>query len=617
MRHPQMRDQQMPDQHRHDLRLFGLSAAASGACLAAALSIVTLGFESNDDVGMAQIVSGVTTGTPSPELIFTNILIGSVLTFLYRLTDRVNWYTLYLLATHWAALTGLLWAFLRLRPARTTVILFALLFCEFEVALLLRLQFTSTAILAAVSGVLLILSRDEVTGRHSAPPLAYGAALVVLAGLIRADAMYYALILLAPLLVYEAVFFRRWRPFAAIGLCVVAVVAASAVDEWHYRSDPAWREFMAYNRARAHIHDLPIVAYEHNSRFFFDRIGWSYTDWGMFSNWFFTDRETFSRPKFEAILGRFEGSTWSRSKPDQYLSDSLRPLSAFPPMLYANLALALVLAAGSRLRVLLVVIAELLLIDGLLLTFSLYAKLPTRVVLPAYFAAAVVAFYVVLREASLRRHLLPLPFAWERLRPLKAVAATAFAAYYALAFFEVMLLDTSRSDFNRRDQQVLALFVHTLRERYVANDPHAIFLNWGGRFPMFFTAPLDNYREIRDLQMVGLGWNIHSPPFDTAVNRLGLSDLYQATYTNPNVYLFAVPYSLQQLQRFVQEHDHQAIEVKRADHLLADSDRPPDYFATDFSVYQMAPQTEAAKTAQTAAQSRAKHASRRTAPGLP
>jgi hypothetical protein len=51
----------------------------------------------------------------------------------------------------------------------------------------------------------------------------------------------------------------------------------------------------------------------------------------------------------------------------------------------------------------------------------------------------------------------------------------------------------------------------------------------------------------------------------------------------------------------VQEHDHQAIMVKRADHLLADSDRPPDYFATDFSVYQMAPQTDSASTVPEAA----------------
>ena len=114
---------------------------------------------------------------------------------------------------------------------------------------------------------------------------------------------------------------------SAIGLSIVAVATASAVDGWHYRSDPAWREFMAYNRARAFIHDLPIVTYEHNTRFFFDRVGWSYTDWGMFTNWFFTDRETFSRERLEAILHRFEGSTWSRSKSPQYLADSLRPFS--------------------------------------------------------------------------------------------------------------------------------------------------------------------------------------------------------------------------------------------------------------------------------------------------
>src|SRR5262249_54092601 len=161
-------------------------------------------------------------------------------------------------------------------------------------------------------------------------------------------AMYYAIVLFLPLFLYEAFFFRRWRPFVAVGLSVVAVVAASGIDSWHYRHDPAWREFMAYNRARAFIHDLPIVTYEHNTRYFFDRVGWSYTDWGMFTNWFFTDRETFSREKLEAILKRFEGSSWSRAKSPQYLAESVRPLSAFPPIVYANLILAIVLAAGSR-----------------------------------------------------------------------------------------------------------------------------------------------------------------------------------------------------------------------------------------------------------------------------
>jgi hypothetical protein len=244
-----------------------------------------------------------------------------------------------------------------------------------------------------------------------------------------------------------------------------------------------------------------------------------------------------------------------------------------------------------------VVAAESLLIESVLVLFSWYAKLPARVLLPAYLSAVVVAFYVVLREASLRRHLMPIASDVAWLRPLTAAAALAFAVYYAAAFYPVAAMHVSKSDYNNRNQQVLALFVRTLRHRYVRYDPQAVFLNWGGRFPMFFTAPLDNYRDLRDLRMLGLGWNTHSPQFDAAVSQLGLDDLYQASYTNPSVYLFTAPYSLQQLERFVMEHYRQSIVVKRADHLLADSDRPPDYFATDFSVYQMALKTNAADSA--------------------
>jgi hypothetical protein len=591
---------------RRDLRLMLLAAAISGACFAAALSVVTLGFESNDDVGMAQIASGLNTGAPSAELIFSNILIGRVIKFLYQLTTRVNWYTLYLLATHFLALTGLLWAFLRMLPTRLAVMLFGLLFVEFEIALLLRLQFTSTAILAAVSGIILILSRDEAGGSRSsiagrisiASPISIaslcGGGLLVLAGLIRPDAMYYALLLLAPLLIYEAVRFRPWRSFAVIGVSVAVVMGGAALDAWHYRSDPAWREFMAYNRVRAAIHDLPIVKYEDNTRFFFNRIGWSYTDWGMFTNWFFTDPDTYSRERLESVLARFQESNWGRARSDQYLSESLRPIPNLTRLVFLNLVLAVVLAAGSRFRVLLIVAGQYVMLQLVLMLLAWYAKLPLRVILPAYLGCVAAGFYVVLREASLRRHLLPLPWSYPRLRPVAQVAALAFALYYARPFYFVALGSAAKSDYNHRDQQVFELFVQTLHDRYTQRDSQAIFFNWGGRFPMFFTPPLDNYQNLRDLRMLGLGWNIHSPQFDAEVSRLGLDDLYQATYSNPHVYLFAVPMYLKQLQRYVQEHYHRRISPKRADHLLADSDRPPDYFAADFSVYQMGPKANAA-----------------------
>jgi hypothetical protein len=291
----------------------------------------------------------------------------------------------------------------------------------------------------------------------------------------------------------------------------------------------------------------------------------------------------------EAILGRFESSTWGRAQPDYYLAESLRPIVSFTRIRFVNLLLAVVLASGSRLRVLLVVVGQYVLLQVLLTLLAWYAKLPLRVILPAYLACVVVGFYVVLREGALRRHLMPLGWSYAWLRPVAQLAAVGFAIYYARAFYWVARADVARSDYNYRDQEVFELFVQTLHDRYTQRDPQAVFFNWGGRFPMFFTPPLDNYQNIRDLRMLGLGWNIHSPQFDAETSRLGLDDLYEAAYTNPHIYLFTVPTYLQQLQRYVQEHYHQPIAAKRADHLLADSDRPPDYFAADFSVYQVAP----------------------------
>src|SRR5579859_979179 len=78
-----------------EARLLLIAAAINLALFAAILATFTLGYETNDDVGMAQIASGVMTGKPSAELIFTNLVIGETLKQLYQWSDRVNWYTLY------------------------------------------------------------------------------------------------------------------------------------------------------------------------------------------------------------------------------------------------------------------------------------------------------------------------------------------------------------------------------------------------------------------------------------------------------------------------------------------------------------------------------------------
>ncbi len=69
------------------------------------LTCTTPMYESDDDQGMQYIASGFYTGRPDAHLVYTNILIGWVLKFLYGSWAGCNWYFIYLLAVHFAALT--------------------------------------------------------------------------------------------------------------------------------------------------------------------------------------------------------------------------------------------------------------------------------------------------------------------------------------------------------------------------------------------------------------------------------------------------------------------------------------------------------------------------------
>ena len=53
----------------------------------------TMKFETSDDFIMELIVSGAYDGTPTPQIMFMNIIIGYLLAFLYRFCLNINWYT--------------------------------------------------------------------------------------------------------------------------------------------------------------------------------------------------------------------------------------------------------------------------------------------------------------------------------------------------------------------------------------------------------------------------------------------------------------------------------------------------------------------------------------------
>jgi len=567
-----------------EVRLLLIAGAINAALFAAVLATLALGYETNDDVGMAQIASGLMTGKPSAELIFTNLLIGEALKQLYQLTDRVNWYTLYLLIAHFAAMTGLLFAFLRIRSSWTSVALFVLLFVQYELALLLWLNFTSVAVTAAIVGSLLLTSCPPTAVGRRSLSACYGGSLIVVAGLIRADSLFYGMLVVAPFLAYRLLCLRRWRPVLWMGVTLAVAIAAIAVNGWHYRSDPGWRDYSVAVAGLTPVLESQAIEYNEHTRPFFDSVGWSATDWRMMRSNFFADPGVFSTERMRKMSSYFREQGWRRPHPWTYLENQLSPVIVFERMTYANMLLAFLLCGGRRLRLVLLGGFQGLWVLAVLLLLASYFKIQPRVAMPVAFGLGVIVFDLALQTMQGRSSL---PENRPRSRWVLAVGVLAVSFVYCWAFYRTASRNWAVSEFNRRSHAAFRSLVQNVIERYVENDPDAIFFNWGASFPYQLTPPFDTIRQAKRLRIVPLGWNQLSPLFDQRLRQLGFHDMRDAVLDNPHVYFFMAPARIEVLKQFVKEHYHEDIVPKRVDVLPVGGEEDADRDDSKVYVVQM------------------------------
>lgn len=125
-------------------------------------------YETNDDVIITKILSGIAAGQPDPHTIYQNYLLALPLHFLYRISANVPWYGGLLILCHvimYASLFQSIWS-----NAKTLLehALFGGIVCCFAVGnyyMTAALQFTSTAALLAAAGYCcLFLNRRFKTG---------------------------------------------------------------------------------------------------------------------------------------------------------------------------------------------------------------------------------------------------------------------------------------------------------------------------------------------------------------------------------------------------------------------------------------------------------------------
>ena len=243
------------------------------------LSIIPISYAGNDDTVMNAISSGAISGKPSEFILFTNIIIGYFLKFLFTELPQLNWYTYYLvfsLIIGYIAIQDVLSRISLNVSAKITIHLIVLsLICPS----LLGLQFTKIAAIVEAAGFLLLFTSNK----KDIFRYVYGVFLIILGSLIRVEVFYMYIILSAPFFVL--IRNNKTKQYKSILLAIMISFSFVFFNNYQYNRNKDFKEYFEFNRLRSSIttHDNPSFTYE-NYKVLLDSLGWTYSDFDVASN---------------------------------------------------------------------------------------------------------------------------------------------------------------------------------------------------------------------------------------------------------------------------------------------------------------------------------------------
>lgn len=254
-------------------------------------------FLNNDDTNIMYALAGYRSGAPYPAHRFINVLLGLLISGLYRLLPAVPWWAAYQIAMLLLSLTVINACLLKLCvhngvPFLPSCLLLAALYAGVFVYTVVWTTFTLTAAMLGTAGVALLLSQDEAHDtRAERVASAMGAIALLTACFLTRNSSGYCM-----LCFYGAAMLYRWLSAcgqprgrlaagAAVGLALVAVVVVINSIGISYYNPVGYRDF---ETARGHFIDYPHAAYADDPAFY-EAMGWDETVYALADNLCFID----------------------------------------------------------------------------------------------------------------------------------------------------------------------------------------------------------------------------------------------------------------------------------------------------------------------------------------
>lgn len=369
------------------------------------LSLLYTRFGTTDDLEMQMVLAGkCLVAESSPNLRWTHLFIGNVLSTAYRTFPTIPWYGLYLTLAHWMGMTAILYSILVRQSSFLRLGVFTIFFAMGEVVLLQELQYTSSALILGTGAVFLLFTAIQST--RDERYLAWwiiGTLLLLLVGMMRWDAFLLIVILGTPLLLY-AILEETKYALRHLLLATSILIAAWGVEQSHYllqNQDPSWKHYNTYKHSLA-AHDIldykkpqyhwsPSTADD-----YFYRVGWQYEDLVLFQHWFFADSTVYGLRQFKALQQAFQGRPFTK----EHIQE--RCWQLFVSQVWSDyvfygflfLLILMIVTKGNKSWYILLFI-QISLVFAILAFLHVYKHLPERVSYPlAFYLMALGALFV-------------------------------------------------------------------------------------------------------------------------------------------------------------------------------------------------------------------------------
>lgn len=244
------------------------------------LAWLPITFEENDDLIMNLIVSGQLTGEPSEFIAFSNILIGLILKQFYLWLPTINWYTWYLVTVFFLGYLGLQYSIVNGTKTLRIKLIKHFLVLGLTIFSVLMLQFTRVAIIAILSGIIILLFAEQ----KQYFKISYGILLIIIGAAVRFEVFLMYILLSLPLILY-VIKEKKYHVLMNLSVAAIIVGGMFVFEEYYYNQHPDFKAYKTYNKIRTKITnaDNPDFTYT-NKKHILDEIGWTEHDFYLATN---------------------------------------------------------------------------------------------------------------------------------------------------------------------------------------------------------------------------------------------------------------------------------------------------------------------------------------------